>query len=472
MLASDFISEIALLFVSDEDFDTQLNKAMAAIGKQFSVSRCYFFIDSADGLTADISHEWCAKGVARRIPDSQKISYSAIPALKNDLEKQKVFVIGDIAAQKSEIRELLGLRKVCSLMIAPIVTGGRVTGFFGFDECKQTREWTPAETEALKTLAGIIAIAYSGKRLTTCFRKGFEDQQKRFQSILEGAKLGTWEWNIETGEMVFNERWAEMIGYKLSELTPSTMDTWKHFLHPDDLAESGRLMNLHFQGNSDFYECESRMHHKNGSWIWVLDRGEVFERDVHDRPLKMYGIHADITEKKNMEQQIRELSIRDPLTGVYSRRYIFERLNAIAAEYSRRGRNFCVSILDIDHFKQVNETYGHLAGDFVLKEFALTISSTIRQYDLLGRYGGEEFIVITSSATGSETAAMLTRVMGLIRGNAFIYTGHKIRFTFSCGIVDSSEFTHEAFSGEAMIALADKRLNAAKEAGGNRCIGS
>ncbi len=460
MLASGFISEIALLFVSDEDFDTLLNKAMAVIGKQLSVSRCYLFIDSADGLTADNTHEWCAEGISPCISNHPNFSYSRIPALKNCLEKQEVFVIGDIAAQKTEVREVFGPRKVCSLMMAPIVTRGRVTGFFGIDECRQTRAWTPAETEALKTIAGIIAIAYSGTRLAG-----------RYQNILESARLGIWEWNMETGQTVFNERWAGIIGYKLSELVPTSIDTWKHFIHPDDLAESERLLNLHFQGTSDFYECESRMHHKNGSWVWVLDRGTIVERDSHGRPLKMQGTHTDITEKKTMEQQIRELAIRDPLTGVYSRRYIMERLNAIAAEYSRRGRNFCVSILDIDHLKQVNNTYGHLAGDFVLKEFALTISSTIRQYDLLGRCGGEEFIVITSSASGSETAAMLTRVMGLIRENAFIYTGHKIRFTFSCGVVDSSEFTHEAFSGEAMIALADKRLNAAKESGGDRCVG-
>lgn len=460
MLASGAVSEIAHLFVTGEDFDAQLNKALALTGKQLSVSRCYLFIDSEDGLTAVNSHEWCAEGVAPRIESHPGFSYSRIPSLKDSLEKQEVFVIGDLTAQKTEVREMLGPQKICSLIIAPLLTGGRVTGFFGIDECRQTRAWTPAETEALKTISGIIVIAYSRKRLAAWV-----------QNILEGAKLGTWEWNMETGQTVFNERWAEIIGYKLSELVPTSMDTWKHFTHPDDLAESGRLLNLHFQGVSDFYECESRMHHKNGSWVWVLDRGTVVERDSHERPLRMQGTRTDITEKKTMEQQIRELAIRDPLTGVYSRRYIFERLNAIAAEYSRRGRNFCVSILDIDHLKQVNNAYGHLAGDFVLKEFALTISSTIRQYDLLGRYGGEEFIVITSSATGSETATMLTRVMGLIRGNPFIYTGHKISFTFSCGVVDSSEFTHETFSGEALIALADKRLNAAKEAGGDRCVG-
>jgi PAS domain S-box-containing protein len=117
---------------------------------------------------------------------------------------------------------------------------------------------------------------------------------------------------VQIGETIFNERWAEIIGCSLAEISPTSTATWERFAHPDDLAESNRLLGRHFDGLSAFYECESRMLHKDGSWVWILDRGTVIERDAAGRPLWMYGTHIDITEKKAMEEQIRELAIRAP----------------------------------------------------------------------------------------------------------------------------------------------------------------
>jgi diguanylate cyclase (GGDEF)-like protein len=172
-----------------------------------------------------------------------------------------------------------------------------------------------------------------------------------------------------------------------------------------------------------------------------------------------------------MEEKIRELAIRDPLTAIYNRRYIFERLDEIVAEYGRRGRNFCISLIDLDNFKTVNDTHGHQAGDFVLKEFSGALSSSVRQYDLLGRYGGEEFIIISPSASAQETCAVIERIMVLVRGKKFVFNEKNIRFTFSCGIVDSAEFSAETLSVEALIALADLRLYEAKKAGRDRFVG-
>lgn len=466
MLASGDISDIALLFVTNEDFDTQLNRALALIGKRLQVSRSYLFIDSGDGTTTSNTHEWCAEGVESQIKNLQRIAYSEIPSWKKILLNQSVFSVEDVSKLPEDVKVVVEPQGIRSLVFSPLRIGEGLIGFLGFDECRHSRAWTEVEIEALKTITGIISAAYSRKLLT----ERLEAQQTRLTNIIEGTRLGTWEWNIQTGETIFNERWAEIIGYTLAELSPISIQTWERFAHPDDLEESGRQLNHHFQGISDFYECECRMRHKNGSWVWVLDRGKVIERDLHGRPLKMYGTHSDITEKKAMEEQIRDLAIRDPLTGLYNRRYIFKRLDEIIAEYVRCKRNFCLSIVDIDHFKEVNDSFGHMAGDYVLKEFALTISSTIRQYDLIGRYGGEEFIVLTTSAKGSETASMIERVMVMVRGSEFIFKGQKIRFTFSCGVADSSEFADDEVSVESLIALADKRLYSAKEAGRNCCF--
>lgn len=296
-------------------------------------------------------------------------------------------------------------------------------------------------------------------------QRKLEIEHERLSHIIEGTHLGTWEWNIRTGETIFNKRWAEIIGYELSELTPTTIETWNAFCHPDDLAESDRLLQDHYDGRSEYYECEARMRHKNGSWIWVHDRGKVIEWDASHHPMKMYGTHTDITERKCLEQRVKELSIRDPLTGLYNRRYIYQRLDEIKAEYSRKKNSFCVSILDIDHFKKVNDRFGHTAGDVVLKEFSHLINSTIRQYDILGRVGGEEFLIITSQASKSETVDMMERIRSIIRKTDFEYEQNKIKITCSCGISESSEIDQRSFSIEEMINLADRRLYKSKDFG-------
>ncbi len=123
----------------------------------------------------------------------------------------------------------------------------------------------------------------------------------RLRSILEGTNVGTWEWNVQTGETRFNERWAEMIGYTLKELEPISIETWSKFSHPDDLAESGAALERHFSGASEYYDCIARMRHKDGHWIWVQDRGRVAAWDENGDPLWMMGTHHDITALKETE---------------------------------------------------------------------------------------------------------------------------------------------------------------------------
>ncbi|MDY6904342.1 MAG: PAS domain S-box protein [Thermodesulfobacteriota bacterium] len=137
-------------------------------------------------------------------------------------------------------------------------------------------------------------------------RKTLADQKRRLDYILWGTNAGTWEWNVQTGETIFNERWAGMIGYSLDELAPVSEKTRRTFCHPDDLKRSDALLQKYFKGESDYYECEIRMRHKNGDWVWVLDRGKVAFWTSDGKPLWMYGTHQEITERKLAEHFLRE----------------------------------------------------------------------------------------------------------------------------------------------------------------------
>lgn len=131
------------------------------------------------------------------------------------------------------------------------------------------------------------------------------DQLQRLKHILSGSNIGTWEWNIQTGETVFNERWAEIIGYDLSELTPVSIETWIRNTHPDDLEVSNKILNALFIGETDSYVCEARMKHKKGHWVWVLDQGKIISRTPDGKPEWMTGSHLDISELKQTELRLR-----------------------------------------------------------------------------------------------------------------------------------------------------------------------
>ncbi|WP_390213849.1 PAS domain-containing protein [Undibacterium danionis] len=144
-------------------------------------------------------------------------------------------------------------------------------------------------------------------------------QRSALAHIIEGTNVGTWEWNVETGEMRLNERWADQIGYELNELAPLTINTWNDLTHPDDLIKAKALMTRHFEHDLSYYECETRLQHKNGHWIWVLTRGRISSFTSFGKPEWVSGTQMDITERKNAEAELQRstkllLTVRDQLT--------------------------------------------------------------------------------------------------------------------------------------------------------------
>ncbi|WP_328731882.1 PAS domain-containing protein [Vreelandella azerica] len=125
-----------------------------------------------------------------------------------------------------------------------------------------------------------------------------EAERNALKNILWGTAAGTWEWNVQTGETRFNERWADMVGYQLKEISPTSIDTWMALCHPDDLPYSKAMLDEHFAGKRDAYDVEVRMRHRDGTWIWVQDRGRVVDWDDDGKPLWMAGTHSDITPAK------------------------------------------------------------------------------------------------------------------------------------------------------------------------------
>ncbi|MCK6546446.1 PAS domain S-box protein [Myxococcota bacterium] len=122
-------------------------------------------------------------------------------------------------------------------------------------------------------------------------------ERSRLADILEATRTGTWEWNLATGEVRVNERWAELLGYTRAELAPITIETWRRLAHPEDLERSERLVDAHLRGALPLYACEVRMLHRDGRWVWIQDRGAISARDESGAPAVLSGTHQDVSER-------------------------------------------------------------------------------------------------------------------------------------------------------------------------------
>ncbi len=141
---------------------------------------------------------------------------------------------------------------------------------------------------------------------TVNMRKQLGKERERLQNIIDGTHAGTWEWNLQTGAALFNDRWAEIFGYQLNELQPFTVKSWEQFVHPEDLQRANAALAQHLAGQTDYYACDVRMQHKNGAWVWIADRGKVTVRDAQGKPIIVSGTHVDISERKASEQKLRD----------------------------------------------------------------------------------------------------------------------------------------------------------------------
>ena len=159
------------------------------------------------------------------------------------------------------------------------------------------------------TIGSLVGTAIGNAQLfinLKMAKKEVQISEERLDLVIRGANIGLWDWNIQTGETLFNARWADILGYTLEELSPVSIKTWGDLCHPDDLEKSNKLLKEHFAGKTDYYICEARMKHKDGHWVWVVDRGKVFEWSKEGKPLRATGTHIDISENKHMLKKLKE----------------------------------------------------------------------------------------------------------------------------------------------------------------------
>lgn len=282
------------------------------------------------------------------------------------------------------------------------------------------------------------------------------------------GNLGHWYLNLKTGSVVFNPLKIQALGYSMEELPERVKYTFfTDKLHPEDRQRTMDAMRRHMEGKTDVYECEYRIQAKDGSYKWFHDRGKITQRDVNGKPEFVAGIVFNINEKKEQElilvqknELLKLQSTTDTLTGIRNRRSIMEELDMRINQALTYHYPLAIVLFDIDYFKRINDNNGHLYGDIVLKKVADTLSESIRELDSVGRYGGEEFLVVLPSTEKSNSITIAERIREAVEDLNFC---DKVHVTISGGIA--------VLNGESLMELinkADKKLYEAKNDGRNR----
>lgn len=291
------------------------------------------------------------------------------------------------------------------------------------------------------------------------------DDHDRIAIALEGADLGFWEWDLATDHYSLSGRSMAMFGLTSDDEKGDTFAAWQARIHPEDLPDVLAKARAYQARPVGRLEREYRVRHQSGGWIWVLDRGRWLGSS--DRQL-LVGTLLDITSRKLMEQDLLRMAITDPLTGLSNRRAFSERLQL---EWERLKRNAekqaALVYCDIDHFKRINDTYGHGCGDEVLKHFAARLMEQVRATDMAARIGGEEFAVLLEGTAIADAQVWAERLREAIATTAVCCGEESITYSASVGVAPLDLHLH---SVEQVMQQADAALYQAKKQGRNQVV--
>lgn len=294
------------------------------------------------------------------------------------------------------------------------------------------------------------------------------ENEARWVYALQGSGTGVWDWNLATSEAFLSKRWKEMLGFADHEIA-SSAEEWSRRVHPDDLPKVMKAIEDHLQGLTPNAMVENRLLCKDGSWLWVSGRGMVVSRDANGKPLRMVGTNTDISERKALEQELARQASTDELTGLFNRRHFLELADKELARVRRYGGELSLAIVDLDHFKSINDTYGHHMGDIVLAQFAALCRRVLRDTDVMGRIGGEEFAIFCPETSAPQVFDVAER----LREEIFLLDipmehGMPIRISISVGLASLSAADVNL---DVLLNRADQALYKAKNSGRNRiCI--
>jgi diguanylate cyclase (GGDEF)-like protein/PAS domain S-box-containing protein len=318
---------------------------------------------------------------------------------------------------------------------------------------------------ALAAAAGLQASQRERSRTQAALDRTLErlrHSEERLSTALDGSGLALFDWDLANDRLYHSAQAAVLRGAP-AEPTLSSARDQHHLIHPDDLdTVRGRLRDV-LRGEEPVLHVEFRVHRASGGWIWIRARGRVIERSPDGRALRVAGTYADVHERKLAELKLLRMAQYDTLTGLPNRALFHDRLRQALARQSRIGP-LALVFVDVDHFKQVNDTLGHDIGDQLLKVFAQRMQDCVRSSDTVSRLAGDEFTVLLEGVTGADEAAGVAAKLVEALREPVVLGGRCVYVTVSAGLAMGREGDTE----DGLLRRADEAMYEAKRAGRDR----
>jgi diguanylate cyclase (GGDEF)-like protein/PAS domain S-box-containing protein len=289
-----------------------------------------------------------------------------------------------------------------------------------------------------------------------------QSSEEQFQLATEAADVGLWDWDPRSNAVYLSPVFKRQLGYR-DEQVPNRYEEWESRLHPEDHARTLAMVQDYLAERVPNYEVEYRLRHKDGSYRWFLSRGAV-QRDEAGRAARMLGVQVDITERRQAEEQVGRLAHYDSLTGLPNRVLFADRLDQAMIESDRHGRLVGVAFLDLDRFKNINDTLGHEAGDQLLKAVAERLTGAVRKGDTVARLSGDEFTLILADMGHMDDVVRVAQKVLDAFTQPFHVAGRELHMTASLGI---TLYPFDVKDVSGLLRNADIAMYRAKEHGRN-----
>lgn len=323
-------------------------------------------------------------------------------------------------------------------------------------------------------MVGLIISLLVTQRIT--YEKKLKESEERWKFALESGGQGVWDWNPSLKKAYFSITWKNMLGYDEHEIS-DRVDEWLSRIHPVDGERALSEIESYLKDEIEEYCSEHRLLCKNGQYIWVLTRGRIIHKSTNGAPLRLIGTHTDISQikyaeemSKHLQEQLQYQATHDSLTGLLNRRQFEIELkklissSQINSETPENQLWHALCYIDLDRFKLINDTAGHIAGDAVLSQISAVLKENIGKNDMLARIGGDEFALVIPYSPMETSILTAENIVRKISQHNFIWEGKKYDVKLSIGII---HFKPQTENIGDLMSKADVACYAAKYEGGN-----
>jgi len=450
------VSSISTNFINlpPEEIDAGIREALGTVGRFIGADRTYVYLFSDDQRLATLAYEWSSTG--RYLPAGQQFVLSSFPwSMQRLLKFQHVAVdIDDIPAEAAAERKAYEDAGNRAVVVVPMVYNRETIGALG-GASSTKHAWSEESVGLLRITGEIFINALQRNRVERALR----DSEARYRLMAENS-TDIISRTTTSGIILYaSDACRRLLGYDPSELVGRSI---YELMSADDREETRHLSFMINEATPTTYSY--RLLRKDGTAVWFETTSRSVRNPVTNEVDEFISVSRDITERKLVEEQIEHQAYHDALTGLPNRRLFRDRLTIALAHARRLDTPVAVVFLDLDRFKDVNDTLGHSFGDELLKAVAIRLKTALRQEDSIARMGGDEFTILIANLKTPDDALKIGQKILEVVAQPMRIEGNEVFITTSIGI---ALFPSDGDTAEALLKNADHAMYRAKEAGPN-----